>query len=159
MKKAIVIFVCCCFVAAFADNPHITKLIELVDVAISSPADGDTLTFVASDAKWENKSPTSVVARFSAINQTSSISQSLLYAVPAAGTFRISLNADMNAPAPTNPPLVTITWTDSFSNIQSLRMFAQPESTAVIQSGMSDISISVDSGTLPYSVFIVAEKL
>src|SRR5580765_8697835 len=39
---------------AAADNPHITSLSELFDVALSSPADGDVLTFNAATGKWVN---------------------------------------------------------------------------------------------------------
>lgn len=55
MKRAIAIFLIMAFVAAFADNPHVTQLIELLDVAISSPQDGDVLTFDAAAGKWINK--------------------------------------------------------------------------------------------------------
>lgn len=57
MKKAIAVFVVMAILAAFADNPHITQLIELIDVAISSPQNGDVLTFNSSTGKWNNQQP------------------------------------------------------------------------------------------------------
>ncbi len=78
MKKAIAVFVVCAVIAAFADNPHITQLIELIDVAISSPADGDVLTFNASTGKWNNKQPAAqdgpkIAVRFQQENNSGAI--------------------------------------------------------------------------------------
>ncbi len=84
MKKAIAVFVVCAVLAAFADNPHITQLIELIDVAISSPADGDVLTFNASTGKWNNKQPATqdgpkVVVRFQQENNSGAITPTTLF--------------------------------------------------------------------------------
>jgi hypothetical protein len=94
MKKAIIIFVICCVLSAFADNPHITQLIELVDVAISSPADGDVLTFDASTGKWANKpavgdSP-KVIGRFHLSGITDTLTSPTLFMPTETATYRVS---------------------------------------------------------------------
>ena len=70
MKKAIVVFVFCAVLAALADNPHVTSLAQLIDVALTAPANGDTLTFDGPSGKWVNKPASAasngpqIVARF-----------------------------------------------------------------------------------------------
>ena len=97
MKKAIIIFVCCCFVAAFADNPHITKLVELVDVAISSPMDGQVLTFDAASGKWENKTAASQTVGSqikSNIVMVGSGAPVAIWTPVAEGTYRVSVSLE-----------------------------------------------------------------
>lgn len=59
MRKSVAIFliVSVAVIAALADNPHVTRLVELLDVAISTAANGDVLTFDAASLKWINKQP------------------------------------------------------------------------------------------------------
>jgi|SRR5882757_3743418 len=101
MKKAVAIFVVCCFVAAFADNPHITMLRELIDVALSSPADGDVLTFNASTGKWNNKANTQpvfpdtakVVLRYQQENVVGIFPETTLFTPEETSLYRVSIYA------------------------------------------------------------------
>src|SRR6185312_8812148 len=96
MKKAIAVFVVCAVIAAFADNPHVTQLIELIDVAISSPSDGDLLTFNASTGKWNNKQPATqdgpkVVVRFQQENNSGAITPTTLFTPAETGMYQANV--------------------------------------------------------------------
>jgi hypothetical protein len=98
MKKAIAVFVLMAMALAFADNPHITQLIELVDVAISLPTDGDVLTYNSAAAKWENKPAAAagpkIVARFDADAVTDRASAIPLFTPSVSAIYRITSTAE-----------------------------------------------------------------
>lgn len=97
MKRAIAIFLIMAFVAAFADNPHVTQLIELLDVAISSPHDGDVLTFDAAAGKWINK-PAARPQRIDFNGLAGSLSDTELFTANEAANYRVTITASTPAP-------------------------------------------------------------
>jgi hypothetical protein len=179
MKKAIVIFVVCCFVAAFADNPHITKLIELVDVAISSPADGDLLSFDASTGKWSNKQPVApvipdtsrVVLRYQQENIRGGINATL-FTPDETGSYRFNMTSSSLPQLGQCSELLggsaSLTFDDgtTFSRIPiAIITGGQGEGIEAQSSGIiratsgSPITINLGATSCPYNLYVVVEKL
>lgn len=170
MKKAIAVFVLCFVIAAFADNPHVTQLIELVDVAISSPADGDVLTYSTSAAKWVNK-PTAtvpdgptVVARFDQDGITSGNSQLPVFTPTETANYRITEVSE----TPTNvaaPNLydsfsVALGNTISSGNTISLYGLVQHQNMVMVRLHAGDTVFSDTTGSsYPLNLHIVVEKM
>lgn len=183
MKKAIAVFVVCCVVAAFADNPHVTQLIELIDVAISSPSDGDVLTFGASTGKWSNKQPATtvfpdtgrVVLRYQQENIEGNFPLTTFFSPSENGLYRVSLivattprisDQDPCASSVNGGGVVTIDYNGSLFNRLPNAAFSgngsQAEASGLIKadSGSPFRVMSSQTGSgCPYSLYIVVEKL
>lgn len=176
MKKAIAIFVVCCFVAAFADNPHITQLIELVDVAISSPADGDVLTFSASTGKWSNKQPIAPVIPDSAnvvmVYQQENISgvfpQTAIFTPTETGLYRVNIYASpqANGGSASLNSGVTLLSNDGVAQNEMFARFGagsgfagEHTGTIKIGAGTSVLVSSAEPDSSLYSFYVVIEKL
>lgn len=172
MKKALLIFVVMAFVAAFADNPHITKLIELTDVLISAPANGDVLTYDATSAAWQNKQPaapqgTQIVARFQVVDSTSDVPATVIFTPTEAGTYRINAYQETR-PTLGSCPSVSYVWTDDYSSVPSLSNVQLGCSGSVsfgsgytipLRSVAAPVTVSVVGGGSTYSLYITVEKL
>lgn len=119
MKKIILLFVILCAASLFAlaDNPHITALAELVDVMLSSPVDGQVLTFDGASGKWQNKAPQSlIVAKQQFLNQSTNIVAATLFTPSVDGDYRISEYGESNTTA--NISIYTMfSWTNDFGQI------------------------------------------
>lgn len=90
MKKAILVFVLMALGLALADNPHITALAELLDVAIGTPQDGDVLTFDANAGRWINK-PAARPLRVDFNGLTGDQTSIVLFTPNETATYRVTM--------------------------------------------------------------------
>lgn len=168
MRKLIAVFVICCVMAAFADNPHITSLAQLIDVAVLSPANGDTLTFDASIGKWTNKTATSsdaakIVKRFDVTNQSAPIN-GVLFTAPETGIYRVNAAVRLlNAPQDFRTTVEITSADENGPEFGGVATNSTNYSYSVppifrIPAGNS-IAVSFDNGGFSYNLVIIVEKL
>jgi hypothetical protein len=74
---------------------HVTSLAQLIDVALTTPTNGDTLTFDGPSGKWVNKPASAasngpqIVARFDQEGITGDINAPL-FTAPETATYRVT---------------------------------------------------------------------
>jgi hypothetical protein len=183
MKKAIAVFVICCAAALFAENPHITKLIELFDVAITSPADGDVLTYSATSGKWQNGQipivdGPKIVFRYKQENIEGSLPLTTFFTPSEDGLYRLnvivtttprigdSIGPDQDPCAASGPGggSVNIDYNGAlFNRIPTASFFgngSQSQTSGLIKADSgSPFRVSTQVGSCPYSFYVVVEKL
>lgn len=167
MKKLIALFVLFSFVAVFADNPHFTHLIELMDVAISSPADGDVLTFDSASSKWVNK-PSSRPVHLSFINHVGSMDSTVLFTPPSDGEYMVSVYFE-DISRLGQAQCTTLSWTDDVrfqsdgGQCAQAPFFASTTTRMLHVKAATPISISVTdfSSSTPqtFSMYATVEQL
>lgn len=169
MKKLVALFVVFSFIAAFADNPHITRLIELIDVAISSPADGDVLTFDSSVGKWGNKQAAKPL-RNSFVSHPGSMGNTALFTPSSDGEFYISVYLEnVTSPYLGQTLCSTIHWTDDVrlqdsegDQCAQAPFLASTTTRAIHAKANTPISISVDdfgtAGQQTFSMYVTIQQ-
>lgn len=174
MKKAIVVFVFCAVLAALADNPHVTSLAQLVDVALTTPANGDTLTFDGPSGKWVNRPASAasngpqIVARFDqeGINGDTNAP---LFTAPETATYRVTFYGNTTA-IDTTLPLPFFVEVSVFStlsngglalgiNHQGLTINQLDSSLLRVNAGESPTLSVTNTTNVTYGLHIVVEKL
>jgi len=176
MKKAIAVFVICCVVAAFADNPHITMLAELVDVALSSPADGDVLTFSAATGKWANKplmqpvipDGPKIVLKYQQDNVSGIFPDTPFFTPDETGLYRVNIYVAPvgSGGSSTGGGVVVSTADDNGVFNQMFDRFGPCSGLAQDHTGMiravagQPVNISAaEPFSCPYSFYVVVEKM
>jgi hypothetical protein len=174
MKKAIVVFVFCAVLAALADNPHVTSLAQLVDVALTTPANGDTLTFDGPSGKWVNKPASAasngpqIVVRFDQDGITGDINTPLFTASETA-TYRVTFYGNTTAIDITQPLpfFVNATVSSSLTNAgtafsinhQGLTIHQCDSSLLRVNAGESPTLSVINTANVSTGLHIVVEKL
>ena len=174
MKKAIVVFVFCAVLVALADNPHVTSLAQLIDVALTTPANGDTLTFDSASGKWVNKPASGasngpqIVARFDQDGVTGDINTPLFTASETA-TYRVTFYVNTTA-IDTTLPLPFFVEVAVFGNLsngglavginhQGLTINQLDSSLMRVNAGESPTLSVFNTTNVTYGLHIVVEKL